>query len=493
MPVVNADLNWAIEDVRSRQESLALFKAYDEGNHRLLFATEKYRNTFGDLFQEFADNLCDDVVDAITDRLQITSWTSNDKGLATTMAELWEANQGEARTGAVHRNGFRDGDGFVIVQTNTAQQARMYKQDPRTMAVRYSTESPDEIELAAKVWKAGTRYRVNLYYPDRTEKYASKGMGAAGGLPRAAAFTLLAAGDPALKGDEEGVNEHGEGVPAYHYPNGELSQYGRSILVGVIPIQDALNKSIADMLVTMEAHAAPLRWASGVQVEIDPVTGEERDPFRRANEPGSILRTGAKDARFGQFSAAELTGFLEVQDSFKMEAARKGAMPPWSITTRGSNGSAAAPGISMLVAEGRTIKLAKDRHRDWGGEHRRMMAHLLRLQLGTEGITAKDVDLDWAPPETRDETAKWELLRIKNELGVPTSQILAEGGYDPTEVAKFLDELEAELEDTQAAMAAAAGGRQRTTRGQARTLNETLGQQGTQPAPVGGQSAMVGA
>ena len=80
MPV-NQDLEWAIEDVRGRADRYALMRDYDEGRHRLLFATEKYRNAFGDLFREFADNVCDDVLDGITDRLQIVSWTSQDKTL----------------------------------------------------------------------------------------------------------------------------------------------------------------------------------------------------------------------------------------------------------------------------------------------------------------------------------------------------------------------------------------------------------------------------
>ena len=66
---------------------------------------------------------------------------------------------------------------------------------------------------------------MNLYYLDRTEKYASKGMGNAGGLPKAAAFSLLAPGDPALRDESEGIvaNDDGRHV-VYHFPNGEPSQ-----------------------------------------------------------------------------------------------------------------------------------------------------------------------------------------------------------------------------------------------------------------------------
>lgn len=487
---VNADLDWAVEDVRSRIPRYRLYIDYDQGNHRLLFATDKFRNTFGSLFQEFADNLCDDVVDAITDRLQITSWTATDEGLNATLDEVWERNQGESRAGAVHRNGFREGDGFTIVETDSEQRARIYRQRPSQMAVRYSTERPDEMDLAAKVWKDAPRkrYRVNLYYPDRIEKYASRGMGAEGGLPKAAAFVLMQAGDPGLSMDDEGgvTARVIPGVGVFHYPNGELSEYGRSILAGVIPLQDAHNKSIADLLVTMEGRALPERWAAGIQVEFDPVTGTEKDPFKDRG-PGSIYRTGNKDATFGEFSAADVSQFLEVAKFFRAEAFRKGAMPPFL-----ADASDVIPsGVALLVAEGRTIKLAKDRQRDWGTEHRREMAYAANLEQGTQDVTANDLDLNWVPPETRDMKALLEELTMKKDLGVPTRQVLLEAGYDTDEVDKFLDEATDQQAASVAALSVLQGGRQAVSLQDAQTLNANLGVAGGPVPPNGGQTALA--
>ena len=492
MPSVNADLEWAIEDVRKRLPAYALFRQYDEGDHRLLFATEKYRHAFGDLFREFADNLCEDVVDGITDRLSIIGWSSEDKDLNSLADTVWEQNQGEARAGAVHRNGFREGDGFTIAQMNAQGYARSYRQNPTQMAVRYSTEAPDEMDLAAKVWKAGGRYRANLYYPDgRVEKWATKGTSTDGGMPQAAAFKPLAAGDPALGDQEtyvaEGVNE---GIPVFHYPNGELSNYGKSILRGVIPLQDALNKAVADMLVTMEGHAAPLRWGTGIEVERDPLTGQEIDPFKRANLPGSILRTANKDAAFGEFSAAALTGFLEVQDSFKIEIARKGYLPPHAITLR-SGASNYPSGISLLVAEGRTIKLAKDRQRDWGTEHRREMAYLLNLELPGAQVTSQDLEVQWGPAETRDEQALLETLVIKKDLGVPQRELLIEAGYDADDVDKWLEDQAGQEQTDAQVLSVLQGGRNGVVPQDAVHLNQALGVPGGPVPPAGGQTALA--
>lgn len=488
MPRVNADLDWCIESLKARLPDLALFKAYDQGDHRLAFATDKFKNTFGSLFQEFADNLCDDVVDAITDRLQITAWSAADASLAAAVESAWTRNRGESRLGSVHRHAFRDGDGFAMVQIGTDGRARIWKQDPRQIAVRWSTENPDEMELAARVWRVGNRYRINLMYPDKLERYASKGMASGGTLPSAAAFTLLADGDPLLRHGDESYDEPVQeqtGIPLFHFPNGDVSEYGRSLLVPVIPLQDALNKSLADMLVAMEFNAYPQRWATGIQTKTDMLTGKEVDPFQGG--PGTVFWTSKESAQFGQFDAAAVDGFLAVQKSFRMEIARKGAMPAFDLNTEGG---VPPSGVALLVAEGRTVKKGKDRIRDWSPEHKRMMAAVASIDLNTE-VSPEDLDLEWAPVETRDMKALLEELTLKRDLGVPLDQILTEMGYGPSDVAKFMDDQEAQTEADQIATAALAGGRQSITVGQAATQAAALGLPAAPAAPAGGSTPLA--
>lgn len=487
MPKVNPDLDWAIEDVKRRLPDLRLFKDYDLGDHRLAFATDKFKNTFGSLFQEFADNLCDDVVNAITDRLQITAWSANETGLAAAVDGAWTRNRGVSRMGSVHRNGFRDGDGFAMVQESAKDgRARIWKQDPRQIAVRWSTEDPDEIAVAARCWRVGNRWRINLMYPDKLERYASKGMGAGGAIPGAAAFALLADGDPLLKTDEEATQDW-DSIPLFHFPNGDVSEYGRSLLLPVIPLQDALNKSLADMLVAMEFNAYPQRWATGIQTKTDMVTGEEIDPFQAG--PGTVFWTSKEGAQFGQFDAAAVDGFLAVQKSFRQEIARKGAMPAFDLTT--AEGGTPPSGVALLVAEGRTVKMGKDRIRDWSPEHKRMMAKVVSIDLKTT-VDPEALEVEWAPVETRDMKALLEELVMKRDLGVPEEKLLSEMGYSPSEVAEFLDDQAAQTEADQIASAALAGGRQSVTVGQAGTMAAQLGLPGAPAAPAGGSTPLAG-
>ena len=51
------DIKWAVESLSSRSASVRLAEQYYRGDHRLVFATDRFRNAFGSLFTAFADNL----------------------------------------------------------------------------------------------------------------------------------------------------------------------------------------------------------------------------------------------------------------------------------------------------------------------------------------------------------------------------------------------------------------------------------------------------
>jgi hypothetical protein len=108
-----------------------LFAQYYVGNHRLAYASEKFRNAFGRLFAAFADNQCSRVVDILADRLNITGFqccddpldpnaTPDDALAAWAWTNLWEQNRMTRKAGEVHQEALRCGDAYVIVWPNSA-------------------------------------------------------------------------------------------------------------------------------------------------------------------------------------------------------------------------------------------------------------------------------------------------------------------------------------------------------------------------------------
>lgn len=444
VPDQNPDVTWAIEDIRGRLDHYNLMGHYYEGDHRLVFATEKFRSAFGDLFREFADNMCDDIVDEPVNRLTFQGWTAKDDAVAQAATDKWELCKGDARANSVHRDAWGKGDGFLLVWPDKNGVSRLYPQQPEQMAVRYDIDNPDEITVAAKVWRHGKGYRLNLYYDTRLERYATKGTTNAGGLPAPKNF------EPFTETHADGtvqdwLEQHTYGQPVWHFPADEVGRYGRSVIKDCIPLQDALNKTVADMLVAMEFHALPQRWATGVQVEKD-TEGNDISPFQTGGE--RVWWTAAEGASFGQFAQADLVGFLDVQDGFRLEIARKGALPAYMVNVRGVKGSAPS-GISLLIADGRMVKRVKNGQRDWAPVWEGAMAQAL-LMDGHAVTDATDLDIEFGEASTRDDEALVKVLTSKvNDLGVTKHQAQVEMGYDP--------ELIGEMEDDKAAATPAFG------------------------------------
>ena len=462
MPV--ADIAWAVADLNSRAEGIRLRQDYYDGKHRTTIPQGKtLAPELRRLLDDLDDNLCDDVVNEPVNRLVLLGWNATGgsdlapgeeepeeaqkrrKALAMAAQESWEANRGNARSRDVHRNGWGTGDGWTIVQQDDTGQVRWYSQRPECMAARYSKDRPDEMEVAAKCWREGGKWRLNLYYPPSAdfggkphlERYVTKGTNNDGSVPQAKAFQVLL-GDEYLEPVEV---LDGDRIPVFHYPADEVGRYGRPVLTStVINLQDVLNKSFADMVVAMEGHALPDRYATGVQVEIDPVTGQER-PLRATGRE-RMLRTGSKEATFGQFPQADLSMFHTTQDKVRQEIARKGFLPPYSVNTEGGD---APSGLSLLIQEGRQIKRVLTAQDDWGVTWREQQAYVLRLQ-GMEGVTAGDLEMEWAPPGTRDETALLEALTLKVGLGLPKREALIQAGESPEDVDEWLATAQAQAD-----------------------------------------------
>lgn len=443
MPDLQKDLTWAVDTVRSRLEGLRLTRNYYNGDHRLVFATDKYRNAFGDLFREFADNFCDDVVDESVDRLAVQAWTAkgedgDDSAQTRGQAamDVWATLRGHARLGAAARESWGQGDGFLILWPGPDGKARWHVQKAEHMAIRYSVDDPDVAEVAAKVWRDGRRYRATLYYDDGTvARYATKGTGAEGGIPQPKSFQpyteVLEDGTVQEFMDDSGLGH----MPVYHFPAGEVGRYGRSVLHDVIPLQDGLNKSVSDLMVAMEKVALPGRWATGVEVPKDE-NGRDIDPF---DEKKPVWWTASKEAALGQFPQASMAEFLKVQDSLRLEIARKGCLPVYSVPTLTNTGGGVPSGVSLKVQQGRQVK----RVQDWARDNEPTLARLMADTLTLNGVETRpeDLDVEWESPATEDEKALLEGLQMKVlDLGVTKEQAQKEMGYDPDTIQEMADQ-----------------------------------------------------
>src|SRR3954453_617558 len=97
MKNMNIDIEESLNTFRSGAVRYSRFERYYRGEHDLSFATEKFKNTFGSLFREFALNLCPAVCDAIRDKLKITGFSVDESDgespVDIDLRRMWRSNR----------------------------------------------------------------------------------------------------------------------------------------------------------------------------------------------------------------------------------------------------------------------------------------------------------------------------------------------------------------------------------------------------------------
>jgi hypothetical protein len=220
-------------------------------------------------------------------------------------------------------------------------------------------------------------------------------------------------------------------VPVFHFANNaDVGCHGLSELAAAIPIQDGLNKSILDMLVAMEFSAFRQRWVAGIEVDIDPDTGEAKQPFKSAVD--QLWVSSDPGTTFGDFGASNLDQFLKVKDSFRVDMASVTGTPLHYFlqTSRGF-----ASGESLKQNETRFLAKVRDRQMSFGQTWAELMSFALCLAGRGDGI---ELITNWEDPAPTTEKETLENLLLKKQIGVSTEKALREAGYGDVDVRKMM-------------------------------------------------------
>lgn len=429
LPPVNlpkTDLGRSVAAIKENQTRYAKTAAYYAGDHDLAYATEKFVNAFGKLFREFALNLCPAIVDAVRDKLIVKSFNIEKGGtnaLTDAAWSIWQTNRMGKRSGEIHKEALRNGDAYAIVWPDAGGKVTIYPQRAASCMVTYDEETPGKVVSAAKYWRsADKRLRLNLYYPDRTDRYITKKPSES--LPDEDQWERFdGEGGPTI------ANPYNR-VPVFHFANNaDIGLTGVSELTEAIPIQNALNKSVLDMLIAMEFAAFRQRWITGIDVEYDE-NGEAKSPF----VPGAerIWITENENAKFGDFEAADLKQFLEVKESFRVDMAAVTGTPLYYFMQTGGQFPS---GEALQKAETRFVNKVRDRMESFGQVWEDLMAFALRIENKGEDVR---LFTQWADPAPLSESETLANLVTKRALGVDEEQLLTEAGYGAADIAAMM-------------------------------------------------------
>ena len=231
-----------------------LYRDYTEGRQRS-FLTSKQRamlNIRTDATEQFTLNYCDMVVQAMAERLTVTGITGDNDAASQWASDVLAFNRFDGAQMDVTEASIGDGVTFVMVGYDNAAQMPIFTHEPAwdgdSGLIPVYDRMGDRMIAAVKVWYEASARRMNLYQPDRVTKYV---------LSETGEITPMNSAEPWRLRDGTGL-----GVPIVALPNRKKG-LGRSEIAAIVPSQDALNRSVIDMMVTSGLTAFQIKVAIG--------------------------------------------------------------------------------------------------------------------------------------------------------------------------------------------------------------------------------------
>ena len=287
----------------------------------------------------------------------------------------------------------------------------------------------------------GSAFAV-LFTPDTVYRYRADGVGTFDPLQWERETPVLLHN---LDWRADGEIPNGLGiVPVVPMPNRQrLLGEGESEIAGILGLQDACNKLLADMLVASEFSAFRQKWATGVEIPVDPDTKQAIEPFSAA--VSRVWISEDPDSKFGTFDATTLSTYTDALEAVVSHIASQTGLPAhYLLGVRGQHPS----GESLRSTEAGLVSRIKRKQRSFGEAWEEAMRLAFLVQGDPRGAEDSRAEVVWKDPENRTEAEHVDALTKLAALGVPNQQLQADAGYSPEQIERFREMRRQESVDT---------------------------------------------
>lgn len=420
----------------ARQRQLQTYADYYDGEHPLLFATEKFRTAFGNQLGTFADNWCGLVVDSVDERLRVEGFRiGTEQEADTKIWDIWQRNQLDSDSALVHSDALTLGDAYALVWPTDDSKALITVESAQQTIVARVKGDRRRRAAAFKTWVEEDGYAyATLYLPDALYKLRSRSK-----VEQGSSVIIGTAGynrwEPRdVAGEDFPLRNPLGVVPVVPFINNPrmLGDVGRSELHSVIPVQDAVNKLVADMIIASEFSAFRQKWGAGIEIPVDPETHQPISSYKAAVE--RMWTTENDKGTFGTFEATDLDNFVKGVEMLVQHIASQTRTPPHYFYLRGQFPS----GESIKSAETGLVAKARRRMRWFGEAWEETMALALQIE-GSKRVqkVAHTMETIWADPESRTESEHVDAIVKKQALNVPDEILWEEAGYTPQQIERM--------------------------------------------------------
>ncbi|MFE6282442.1 phage portal protein [Streptomyces sp. NPDC057877] len=205
------------------------------------------------------------------------------------------------------------------------------------------------------------------------------------------------------------VNEHGLGVcPVVRFCESydDLDDGPTGVVEPMLPAQRQLNQTTFGLLMTQHYEAFKQRWVTGMAIAED----EDGNPIEPWNAAvNRVWQAESPDTKFGEFSQADLKGYLDSRDKTLLYVASARQIPPHTLVVGNAVSNVSAEALAALEA-GHQLDI---------GEHKTAFGESVEQMLRLCGKAMDDEDTweDTSAQVVWRDTTPRSLAQVADALG----------------------------------------------------------------------------
>ncbi|GAB1326982.1 phage portal protein [Streptomyces sennicomposti] len=372
------------------------------------------------------------VIDSPAERLGVEGFRFGDDSKADDDANrIWQENSMDAESELVHYGAMSQRRSFVLVEDDGAGNPRMLHKSARQVAVARDPHNPRKIAAGLYMylddWTGQSR--ATLWTPDEVHEFVSELTELA--FPLRAVrldswdFWTLPSGK-----DTSGPNALKQ-VPLVPFVNRRNRRPdGYAEHEDVLSIQNRITTGVIQLMAAGRYGAFKQRWAAGLEVDEDPLTGQKIQPFKL--DIKTLWTTDDHDVKFGEFAATDLRPYVAAVQSAVQDLAAISKTPPHYLLGQVVNVS----GDALKAAETGLASKVKSKQREYGESWEEVMRLAFRV-MGDARADEMGAETIWADSESRTVSELADAAVKKGAAGVPWRQRMEDLGYTPQQIARM--------------------------------------------------------
>lgn len=438
------------DELDKRQSEIeTLDKAY-RGDFRLHYASEHFREFFGNRYEKFSDNWCGIVADAPHERLEITGVRL--RGETKADADLWGDwldNEADLYSDLALLDAIVAKRAFSLVWGDEDGNPVLTWEHPSQCIVSYDPETRKRT-AGLKAWSDETHEYATLYLPREVFKFRRRK--APGNLILPASFGGWEERRGVADRSWPLSNPLGE-VPLVEWRNRpRLKGDPISDISGTLAMQHAINLLWAQLFTASDYAGFPQRIVIGAERPTIPVLDENGQEIGERPvdlEKWSVARAQWIEdpaAKIEEWSAANLEQWTKVIEIAVGHVAGQSRTPAHYMLIGGTIANVPEGGLKAL--ETGLAMRSKEKTQHFGHPARdvfRLMA-LVRDQAGKAREIARGRVL-WRDVENRSDQQRTDALQKKRAMGYPLEYLLELDGLEGDELTRVMDMKRAEASD----------------------------------------------